>query len=397
MISVAEARAHLLSMVQRLDAEEVPLREAASRLLAGPVEARQTQPPFAASAMDGYAVSGPPPAPGTAFEIVGEAAAGHPYEGSVAPGQAVRIFTGAPLPKGADRVVIQEDMTREGDRATVTQDPGPSTHIRPAGGDFAAGTEFASDSPLGARGIALLAAMGHARLPVIRRPVIAILMTGDELRPPGAALDPGEITASNGYGLAAMVEAHGAEARLLPIARDTEESLAQAIDLAQGVDLLLTVGGASVGDHDLVAGALAKAGMDPVFHRVAMRPGKPLMAGRLGEMAVVGLPGNPVSAMVCARIFILPMLHRMLGLPQEGPPVERPLANDVPANGPRQHYMRAERLPDGSVRVADRQDSSLLSVLARADTLVIRPPHAPAAVTGALVPTVNLSDETRQS
>ncbi|TFL18203.1 molybdopterin molybdotransferase MoeA [Jannaschia formosa] len=391
MIPVEEARARLMALVSRPAPEEVPLRAAAGRVLAGPVAARQTQPPFAASAMDGYAVAGEA-AVGDAFEVIGEAAAGHPFSGRVGPGQTVRIFTGAPLPDGATRIVIQEDITRDGDCATVTADPGPTTHVRPAGGDFAAGTPFHRDAPLGPRDIALLAAMGHARVPVAQRPVVAILMTGDELRPPGAPLGPGEITASNGYGLAATVEARGAEARLLPIARDTAESLATAIALARGSDLLLTVGGASVGDHDLVAGALQAAGMAPDFHKVAMRPGKPLMAGRLGGMAVVGLPGNPVSAMVCTRVFVLPMLRRMLGLPDEDAPATRPLAAPVGANGPRQHYMRARVEPGGSVRVADRQDSSLLSVLASADALVIRPPHAPEAAEGMAVPVLDLSD-----
>ncbi|MDB2407037.1 molybdopterin molybdotransferase MoeA [Jannaschia sp.] len=392
MIPVAEARDHLLSLVSRLRAEQVPLRAAAGRILSGPVKALQTQPPFAASAMDGYAIAGDLPEIGTRFRVIGEAAAGHPCPDPVRTGEAIRIFTGAPLPEGATRIVIQEDITRDGDQAIVTQDPDPATHIRPAGGDFTQGTPFERRAPLGPRDIALLAAMGHATLPVIRKPIIAILMTGDELRPPGAPLSPGEITASNGYGLAAMVEAQGAEARLLPIARDTHESLATAIALASGADLLLTIGGASVGDHDLVAAALQSAGMDAAFHKVAMRPGKPLMAGRLGSMAVVGLPGNPVSAMVCTRIFVLPMLRQMLGRLPEAEPALRRLAAPLPANGPRQHYMRAATQSDGSILAADRQDSSLLSVLASSDILIVRPPHAPQAAAGASVPTLSLSD-----
>ena len=390
MIPVAEAQARILALLRPLPAEDVPLRSLAGRVLAGPVTALHDQPPFAASAMDGYAVAGGVPAVGDRFRVTGEAAAGHPFAGSVDAGEAVRIFTGAPVPDGAERVLIQEDVARDGAAIAVARDPGAQDHVRPAGGDFARGTAFDPGRRLGARDVALIAAMGHARVPAIRRPVVAILMTGDELRAPGTALGPGGITASNGYGLAVMVEARGAEARLLPIARDDRRHLAECLSLADGADLLLTVGGASVGDHDLVAAALVESGVTLDFHKVAMRPGKPLMAGRSAAMAVLGLPGNPVSALVCAQVFAAPMIDRMLGLGDAARPVPRPLAAAIEANGPRQHYMRARIEAGGAVHVAARQDSSLLSVLASSDCLVVRAPDDPARAAGETVETLPL-------
>jgi molybdopterin molybdotransferase len=330
--------------------------------------------------MDGYAVRDPVGA-GDALRVIGEAAAGHPFHGAVGPGEAVRIFTGAPMPEGANRVVIQEDVTRDGDGIAVRA-MDAARHVRSAGGDFAAGHVVSAPRRLTARDVALLAAMGCGRVPVARRPVVAILATGDELRAPGAALGEGMVFASNSYGLAAMARAMGAEARLLPIARDDAASLAMSFRLAEGTDLLLTVGGASVGEHDLVAGAAAEAGIDLAFAKVAMRPGKPLMAGRGPNGAMVGLPGNPVSALVCAHVFVQPMIDRMLGLPPSDRTAVAQLAGNVPANGPRAHYMRATIAADGACLVAEHQDSSLLTVLAQADALVIRPPHDPARRAG---------------
>ncbi|WP_299813206.1 molybdopterin molybdotransferase MoeA [uncultured Jannaschia sp.] len=389
MISVETATARLLELVVPLAPETVPLRAAAGRVLAAPVTARQSQPPFPASAMDGYAVAVANPAPGDTFRVVGEAAAGHPYGGALKGRDAVRIFTGAPLPPGSRRVVIQEDVTRDGDTIRLGDDLDLSDYIRPAGGDFEQGMKLAAPRRLGSRDIALLAAMGHGDVPVVRCPSVAIVMTGDELRAPGEPLAPGQITASNGYGLAAMLEAAGAEVRILPIARDRTGSLRTVLDLARGADLVVTVGGASVGDHDLVAGAAGAAGLDLAFHKVAMRPGKPLLAGRLQGAVMVGLPGNPVSAMVCGVVFLLPMLRRMLGLPPEVATVRCPLSAPLPANGGRQHYMRGRRVEGGCVAEA-RQDSSLLSVLARADLLILRPPNDPARETGDIVDVVDL-------
>ena len=385
MIAVADARARLLALVVPMPETMVPLRHACGRVLARDIAATAPQPPFAASAMDGYALSGSP-TPGDTFAIVGEAAAGRPFDGMPNPGEAIRIFTGAPVPQGADRIVIQEDVSRDGDVITLTAAQDEGTHIRPAGADFDAGFTLAAPRPLDPAAIALAAAMDHPVLPVRRRPRIAILMTGDELAPPGTPLAPGMVRASNGYGLVAMVEDAGAEARLLPIARDTPHGLRAALDLAGDADLIITIGGASVGDHDLVAATAGEAGLDLAFHKVAMRPGKPLLAGRLGRAVLIGLPGNPVSSMVCGAIFILPMIEAMLGMPP-GPHLRHaPLAAPVAANGPREHYMRATLDAEGALTILPRQDSSLLSVLAASDALVMRPPGDPARVIGEALP-----------
>ena len=391
MISVSEALDALFELVAPLESEDVPLRHAAGRVLARPVTARRTQPPFAASSMDGYALRRTEVEPDAMFKVVGEAAAGHGYRGTLRAGQAVRILTGAPIPEGADFVVIQEDVTRQGDLITLGHKIGSKDNIRPAGGDFAEGDAMDAPRRLSPADIALLAAMNLAEIPVVRRPRVALLATGDELIQPGEIPGPDQIVASNSYGLEAMLTAAGAEVRLLPIARDTEASLMQAFKLAEGADLIVTIGGASVGDHDLIAPVTENLGMDRAFYKVAMRPGKPLMAGRLGDMAMIGLPGNPVSAMVCGHVFLRPVLDRMLGLgTRPAPRMEHPLAVDIPANGPREHYMRA-RLTDQGVVPAERQDSSLLSVLARADRLLVRPASDPARMAGDMVPCIDLN------
>ena len=389
MISVDEALAALLDLVAPLPAEDVPLRQVAGRVQAGPLLALHDQPPFAASAMDGYAVAGDEITMGTTLALIGEAAAGHPFGGSIGPGEAVRIFTGAPAPEGTRRILLQEDVTRANERITITQAPGEGAHLRAPGGDFRVGYRIAGGKRLNSRDVALIAAMGHGTVPCIRRPEVAIAMTGDELVPPGTPPPAGRITASNGYGLAAMVEAAGATARLLPIARDRAGSLREALSLAGGADLIVTIGGASVGDHDLVADVARGLGLELSFHKVRMRPGKPLLAGRLGDAALVGLPGNPVSSMVCGTLFILPMLRKMLGLPVATAEHLRPLGAAVTANGPRQHYQRAT-LANGTVQVALRQDSSLLGVLATADILVVRPPHDPPRDVGEMMRTIDL-------
>lgn len=382
MISVADALTRLFALVQPTSIEDVPLREAADRVLARPLKALRDQPPFAASAMDGYAVHHEDVLAGAALKVIGEAAAGTLWTGMVGRREAVRIFTGAPVPDGADFVVIQEDTERTPDGIILGANIGPGSNIRPAGADFRKGEPFPAPRRLRAADIALLAAMNHPTLPVHRRPVVALIATGDELVQPGDAVGPGQIIASNGYGLAAMFEAAGARVRLLPIARDTDASLRTALDHASGADLVITIGGASVGDHDLVAPVTAAMGMEMAFYKVAMRPGKPLLAGTLRGTALVGLPGNPVSAMVCGAIFILPLLAAMQGLPAAAAPRKRlRLVQDLDANGPREHYMRA-RLTDAGVAPFDRQDSSLLSILSQADALIVRVPNAPAARAG---------------
>ncbi len=382
MITVDEARARLFELVSPLPAEEVPLERAAGRVLARDVTARRDQPPFAASAMDGYAVKADEVQLHAMFKVIGEAAAGHRFHGTVGPGQAVRIFTGAPMPEGADFVVIQEDVTRKGELITITGDPSANANVRPQGGDFREGSTFAAPRVLSAADIALLAAMNIAAVPVVRRPVVALISTGDELVMPGEEPGPDQIIASNSFGLKALIAEHGAEARMLPIARDSEESIRMAFAMAEGADLVVTIGGASVGDHDLVGKVAGDLGMERSFYKVLMRPGKPLMAGRMGEAAMLGLPGNPVSAMVCGWVFLIPMLRAMQGLGALAPQLrDAVLAEDIAANGPREHYMRA-RIDRGRITVFPNQDSAMLGVLARSNALVVRPPKDPARRAG---------------
>lgn len=374
MISVEEALARCLALAAPLEVQDTPLRQASGRWLARPVQARRDQPPFDASAMDGYAVPGDP-APGDRFRVVGESGAGHGFGGTLAAGQALRIFTGAPIPAGAMRVVIQEDVTREGDWITVRPGADVARHIRPKGQDFAASFTL-SPRRLSPADLGLLAAMNLAALPLHRRPIVAILATGDELVQPGDVPGPDQIPSSNGVMLAALAEAEGAIVRLLPLARDRMEELQTLLAMAADADLIVTIGGASVGDHDLVAKAAEGMGLTREFWKIAMRPGKPLMAGRMGRAAFLGLPGNPVSAFVCAQLFLRPMLRAMQGDPAPAPqPLPAVLGADVGETGPRSHYMRA-RLDPGFPPVitpADRQDSALLTVLADADALLIRP------------------------
>ncbi|SDC12089.1 gephyrin-like molybdotransferase Glp [Ruegeria marina] len=384
MITVEEARKLLLGLVSPLDSEDVPLAEAAGRVLAEDAAATRDQPPFAASSMDGYALQSAEVERHAMFKVIGEAAAGHRFTGTVRAGQAVRIFTGAPVPEGANFVVIQEDVKRKGDLITITDDPGTKPNIRPAGADFRVGQTISAPRVLRPEDIALLAAMNRPFVRVYRKPVISLISTGDELVMPGGTPGPDQIIASNTFGLKALFEGKGAHVRLLPIARDTHGSLRTALGLAEGSDLVITIGGASVGDHDLVEDVAADLGMERSFYKVRMRPGKPLMAGRLNGRAMVGLPGNPVSAMVCGYIFVLPMVRRMLGLETDVSFQHATLAESLPANGPREHYMRA-MVENGRITAFGDQDSSLLSILAQANALLMRPPNDPALDAGTQV------------
>ncbi len=370
----------------------VPLRQAASRVLAQDLRAMRTQPPCDVSAMDGYAVRATDLAsvPAT-LDVIGESAAGRAFPGEVGPGQAARIFTGAPVPPGADTVVIQENTTGQPGRVEVLKGEPAGRNIRRAGQDFRDGDLLlAAGLKLGAADIALAAAMNHATLPVFRRPRVAVLATGDELVQPGGVPGPGQIVASNSFALMALAEAAGADVIDLGIARDDMGSLASCFAKArtEGADLLVTLGGASVGDHDLVQKALVAEGMDLGFWRVAMRPGKPLMHGHLGAIQVLGLPGNPVSAIVCGMLFVVPLIRALAGdrHAADDPSEAAVLAEPVPANDARQDYVRSRLLAsaDGVPRVAAgaRQDSSMLKALSDADGLLIRPPHAPPAVAG---------------
>lgn len=380
MITVSEALDLLFAQARPTGVEEVPLLQALGRVLAHKVAAERDQPPFPASSMDGYAVASA--VPGDRLKVIGESAAGHRFSGSVAADQAVRIFTGAPVPPGTSRVVIQEDVTRDGDTIVIGDRLDASDNIRPAGNDFRVGSSIPASRTLGPNDLALLAAMNIARVPVARAPRVALISTGDELVMPGEVPGEDQIIASNTFGLHALLRQLGAAPRLLPIARDNAPSLKTMFGLIEDADLVITIGGASVGDHDLVAPVAAELGMDRAFHKVAMRPGKPLMSGRLSDAMMIGLPGNPVSAMVCGHVFVAPVIRAMLGLPAgPSPHSQGRLLHNLPENGPRQHYMRAILHSDG-IEVFERQDSSLLSVLGRANALVIRPVRDPARAAG---------------
>ena len=396
MIAVEEALARILAAMPRLPAETVGLREALGRVLAEPVIARLTQPPSAVSAMDGYAVRAEDvanAAPGTPVTLrqIGEAPAGGAYAGTLGAGETVRIFTGGPLPRGADAIVIQENTERDGETITVLK-PAPAGHyVRPAGLDFRAGEEgVAAGRRLTVRDVGLAAAMNVPWLRVRRRPRIALLSTGDELVMPGELVGPNQIIGSNGLSLAAFVEARGGEALNLGIAPDNVEALARLTGEARGADLLVTTGGVSVGEHDLVRSALGDQGFSLDFWKIAMRPGKPLLFGTIGDTPILGLPGNPVSSLVCAIVFLGPAIDAMQGLDREAEPATAAvLGAPLGANDHRQDYLRARLTPGAEGRrVAtpfDRQDSSMLATLAHADCLIVRPPQAPAAAAGETV------------
>ena len=381
-LSVDEALARILAGVEPLETEPAPIAEAHGRTLAAPLAATRTQPPFNASAMDGYAVRAADIARlPVSLDVVGTSAAGRRFKGSIGEGQSVRIFTGAPVPAGADAIVVQENTHRIGDRVEVTDNRIEPGYIRPCGFDFVAGqTLLDATRPLNARDVALAAAMGHAEVLVRRRPRVAILATGDELVPPGVTPGVDQIICSNVYGLAAMIEQAGGEARLIGIAADNRASLESRLKEARGADILVTSGGASVGEHDIVAPVLRECGAALDFTTVAIRPGKPLLFGRLGGMRVLGLAGNPVSSLVCGRVFLVPLIRRMLGLEALNFARTRArLASGLPANGPRQHYARAKlKLAENGALFAwpaRSQDSSLLSPLADADGLIVQPPN----------------------
>ena len=391
LLSVEDALRRVLACVQApAPTEDVPLSDAAGRTLARDIAALRTQPPFANSAMDGYAVRAADARVGARLAVVGESAAGRAFVGAMAPGQAVRIFTGAPLPEGADAVLMQEGGEREGQALLCREAAAPHENVRHEGIDFRAGEILLrAGRRLTPRDVGLAAAANHAVLPVHRQPKVAILATGDELVPPGAPIGPAQIVSSNNFVTKGVVEAAGGVAVDLGIARDDRTELARAMARAEGCDVLVTLGGASVGDYDLVQDVLKSQGLALDFWRIAMRPGKPLMLGRLDGRIVLGLPGNPTSSYVCAALFLRPLLRAMLGDPSAGadPAVAATLGADVGPNGPRQDYVRSAMAwgTDGVLRVHPEgdQDSSLVGVLARAQALLVRPPNAPAAAKGA--------------
>lgn len=397
MIPVAEARQRIVAAFSPLPPVVVSLDEALGRVLAEDVTARLTQPPAAVSAMDGYAVRAADvqKVPATLKQI-GAVPAGASFNGTVGPGQCVRIFTGAPLPAGADVIVIQEDTTASGDTITVKEGAPAGRYVRAAGLDFKQGdVGIKAGRVLKARDIGFAAAMNHPWLKVRRKPRIAILSSGDEVVLPGDPVGPSQIVSSNGPALAAFVTACGGEPISLGIARDSEAALQQAAEGARGADLLVTSGGASVGDHDLVRSALGARGLVLDFWQIAMRPGKPLIFGRIGETPLLGMPGNPVSSLVCSLVFLKPAMERMLGVATDTSlPTTARLGRDLPANDKREDYLRSTLATDTSGQLVvtpfDKQDSSMLSLMARADCLAIRPPHAPPAKAGDSIDIVTL-------
>ena len=384
MIPVGEATSRILAAMRPVGTETIALSAGWGRVLAAPVTARLDQPPGDVSAMDGYALRAADPGPWT---VIGSAPAGHPFEGAVGQNQALRLFTGSLIPAGADAVAIQEDADRDGDRLTLRETPISGRHIRRRGGDFGTGdTLLSPGTRLTARAIGLAAASNHPWLTVHRRPRLAILATGDEIALPGDPVRPGGIVSSNAHALAALITAAGGDPVVLPIASDDLDAIAATADQIGGIDLLVTTGGASVGEHDLVQKGLTLRGFTADFWKIAMRPGKPLIFGELAGTPVLGLPGNPVSALVCAILFLVPAIKRLAGEPPLLPLSRGVLAVPLPANDRRADYLRStlsvSATGDLLVTPFPRQDSSHLKVLADSDALAVRPPHAAAAAAG---------------
>ncbi|WP_312222484.1 molybdopterin molybdotransferase MoeA [Rhizobium rhizoryzae] len=387
LLPVSEALTRLLEPVRAVaDNESVPLDEAAGRILAVDLVAKLTQPPFHASAMDGYALrAADAPDLGAELTVVGQAAAGHAFNGQVGPGECVRIFTGAPLPEGADSILIQEDAERLSESRIRTKFPVTvGRHIRPRGQDFAEGeTVLRAGVRLDYAHLTVAAATNHPQVEVLRRPRVAVLATGDELVHPGSSLQPSQIIASNTFGISALIRANGGEVIDLGIIPDRQDLIENAIAkaVAEKVDVLVTLGGASVGDHDLVQASLKAQGMSLDFWRIAMRPGKPLMVGSLGDMRVLGLPGNPVASLVCGTLFLEPVVAKLSGTRPKARMAEALAGKPLAANDQRQDYLRARLSRDADGRLIaepfDKQDSSMMKIFAHSDCLIVRPPHAP--------------------
>jgi molybdopterin molybdotransferase len=392
LMPVAEARSRVLANAQPLPADWVALADAHGRVLAADVAALRTQPPADVSAMDGYAVRAADLTTiPVQLKLIGEVAAGHPFDGTVGAGEAARIFTGGVLPRGSDTIVIQENTTRQEDVVVVRGGAVKGKHVRKEGLDFRRGEVLLPKGRrLSDRDLALAAAMNHACLPVHRRPTVAVLATGDELVMPGSEPRIGEIVHSNAYAITAIARRECSDVIDLGIVPDRMEETVAAVRRAQdqGADILVTSGGASVGEHDLVHKALAKEGLALSFWKVALRPGRPMLHGRLGGMHVLGLPGNPVSAYVCSILFLVPLIRRLAGRFDAEPVLEPALLGcDLPENDERADYLRAQLTPTGSAGLpvatpGSLQDSSMLTPLAAAGCLVVREPHAPAAAAG---------------
>lgn len=390
LVPVDEALRRLLADVGPLPGEAVPLEDAFDRVLAEPVAALRTQPPFNASAMDGYAARAADVASVPAnLKVIGAAPAGRSFAGKVAPGETVRVFTGAPLPEGADTIVIQENVRPLDDgRIEVLEATQAGRHVRRIGLDFSKGDMLLEKGRrLDPAALSLAASANHPTLTVVRRPLVAIIATGDELLPPGSDPGPGQIISSNASGVAAAAGSVGAQALDLGIARDDRDAIAALVRkaVAAGANVIVTLGGASVGDHDLVHDVLTGEGMTLDFWKIAMRPGKPLMFGRMGEIRCIGLPGNPVASLVCSQLFLKPLLARLGGRSFRQDFRQAKLAAPMPANDRRQDYVRAAVSEEDGMPVAKPfgiQDSSMLRILADANGLIVREPFAPAAEAG---------------
>jgi molybdopterin molybdotransferase len=401
LMPVADALAAILAGAKPMPEEMVALEAAHHRVLARDVAARRTQPPQAMSAMDGYAVRASDAAHAQArLKVIGEVAAGRPFDRAIGPGEAARIFTGGVIPDGADAVVIQEDTVADGTTITISEAAAPGRNVRPAGVDFSAGDVLLSaGTRLSDRDLSLAASMNYPELPVRKRPKLALLATGDELVMPGVTPGSGQIVYSNGYALRALARAEGADTVDLGVAADTIEATTAGIRRARelGADILVTTGGASVGDHDLVKTSLEAEGVKMAFWKIAMRPGKPMMHGRLGPMRVVGVPGNPVSSYVCTMLFVVPLIRALSGRKTVHHVRETALlGRDIGANDQREDYLRArlDERDDGSLIATPvtKQDSSLLANLAAAQALVVRLPFAPAAKAGSTVEILRLPE-----
>jgi molybdopterin molybdotransferase len=401
LLPVADARRMIVERMRVLESETVPLDQALGRVLAQDMTAQVSHPAADVSAMDGYAVRTDDAVLDAKLKVVGESAAGHPWAGHLKPGEAVRIFTGAYVPAGADAIVIQEDTAPIDGGVKVTEAALRGRHIRKEGQDFHKGdVTLRAPKRLTARDVGLLGAMNHGVVPVRRPPRVGVISTGDEIVMPGNPIGPGQLSSANGPGLSAYVVSQGGEAIHLGIAKDDAAALRELVGRANEVDMLLTSGGVSVGDHDLIKRVLGDMGLDLAFHKIAMRPGKPLLFGQVHNKGVttpvMGLPGNPVAAMICSIMFLGPALAAMQGLPGELPPLmPAKLGAAMKANDKREDYIRGSLTvgTDGYAVATPFpvQDSAMVSALARADVLILRPPFAPAANAGDQVSVLPLS------
>lgn len=380
MITTEAALARIFALLTPVPSERVALDKAAGRVLATPVRAPHDEPSFRAATMDGYALKDVEADPEAMFRIIGEAAAGHGFDGTVGPGECVRIFTGAPVPEGADRVIMQEQTSRRGNLVTLARRLDTRPFIRPPGADFRKGQEMVAPRPLRPADLALLAAMNLAEITVARRPVVAIVPTGDELVMPGQQPAAGQIVASNPFALAAIINSAGGHARTLPIARDNAASLTATLALARDADLIVTTGGAAVGDYDLVAEVVSAMGGQAETLEVAMRPGRRLIVGRLNGAVLLGLPGTPGAAMVCAQVYVVAAIRALLGMGEaRAHAFEAALGVDLAANGAMECYLHARLEQTGLIPVKDKHG---LVASAQANALLIRPANDPARTRG---------------